>query len=243
MAVAESSSGVLVYSTIPEVNELWGIGNVRAPIMKYRKLDNNLDGIVDDFIIKVALPMAETETLNRISLLLFFDLMVQERIQLKMETLLYTVHESSYPGKGLEVTGSLRLNQVTPIRGNFSDYQGDLLNSTYATSYSDVTPAAIVARSALRNVTTLLEQSSVVWLPGTPSGTYNVTLRVRVPDQPIRYIPKTGEMLKWAWVQFVPLLLLVYCLLEPFRWFVFRYQVVPTRVTVDAAPPNKLHLS
>lgn len=62
-----------------------------------------------------------------------------------------------------------------------------------------------------------------------------------LPKQDLPYIPGAAEVLKWAWVQYISLFILLAYFLSFVRFYVFRYQIVDTYVANDVTPPQKAH--
>ena len=79
-----------------------------------------------------------------------------------------------------------------------------------------------------------------LWQSGAESA-FTVEVHLRLPEQMIPYIPNASEALKWAWVQYIALFLLLAWFLAFVRAFVFRYQLVPTYIASDTRPPQKVH--
>ena len=76
-------------------------------------------------------------------------------------------------------------------------------------------------------------------------GEFQFNLVLRVPThQPIVYYPSASELLKFAWIQYLAMLIIVYKLVLSAKDFIFRNQVVETRVVLDhssSAPRQKTH--
>lgn len=67
-------------------------------------------------------------------------------------------------------------------------YNTPILIGSNITSIENVLLPPIMANYFLRNETTAFETDSSVWVSGENMDTFDVKLRVRVPEQEIRYV-------------------------------------------------------
>lgn len=78
---------------------------------------------------------------------------------------------------------------------------------------------------------------SNLFFRGTPAVKHE-----RVYVRACRYIPGLGEVLKWAWVQYLAVFLILYWLLEKVVFpFLFKYQILRTNPLSDIMPANRQH--
>jgi transmembrane protein 231 len=71
-------------------------------------------------------------------------------------------------------------------------------------------------------------------LRGGSSNQVNVNMKIRIPsNQLVAYKPMFLEVMKFAWIQYLSLLLPVLWVIYQFARFVFRNQIFETSVTVD----------
>lgn len=72
------------------------------------------------------------------------------------------------------------------------------------------------------------------------SRTAKVSMDVVVPiNQRVLYIPGVLETLKFAWVQYLALLIPSLLIFYGVSGFIFRYQIVETSVTSDLVPKKR----
>ncbi|XP_029414455.1 transmembrane protein 231 isoform X2 [Nannospalax galili] len=103
----------------------------------------------------------------------------------------------------------------------------------------------IVAAYQERNVTTVLSDPNPIWLVGRAAeAPFVINAVVRYPVEVISYQPGFWEMIKFAWIQYVSILLIFLWVFERIKIFVFQNQVVTTiPVSVPRGEVSKEHLS
>uniref|UniRef100_A0A2R8MP92 Transmembrane protein 231 n=1 Tax=Callithrix jacchus TaxID=9483 RepID=A0A2R8MP92_CALJA len=120
-----------------------------------------------------------------------------------------------------------------------------VINRTSPFAY-DYDLTRIVAAYQERNVTTILSDSNPIWLVGRAADApFVINAVIRYPVEVISYQPGFWEMVKFAWVQYVSILLIFLWVIERIKIFVFQNQVVTT-VPVTAMPRGEVwkeHLS
>ncbi len=80
-----------------------------------------------------------------------------------------------------------------------------------------------------------------LWKSSSSASSFTLQVDLKLPTQDIPYIPGAAEVLKFAWVQYISLFILLAYFMSFVRAFVFRYQVVETFVASDTRPPQKVH--
>uniref|UniRef100_A0A2K5QD61 Transmembrane protein 231 n=1 Tax=Cebus imitator TaxID=2715852 RepID=A0A2K5QD61_CEBIM len=94
--------------------------------------------------------------------------------------------------------------------------------------------------------TTILSDPNPIWLVGRAADApFVINAVIRYPVEVISYQPGFWEMVKFAWVQYVSILLIFLWVFERIKIFVFQNQVVTT-VPVTATPRGEVwkeHLS
>lgn len=106
---------------------------------------------------------------------------------------------------------------------------------------SDYDLTRIVAAYQERNVTTILTDPSPIWLVGRAAeAPFVVNAVIRYPVEVISYLPGFWEMIKFAWIQYVSILLIFLWAFERIKRFVFQNQVVTT-IPVTAMPQGELY--
>jgi len=60
--------------------------------------------------------------------------------------------------------------------------------------------------------------------------------RVRIINNKIHYIPGLAELLKWAWIQYFSIMVLVAAFVLPFLTFAMKQRIFATYLNVDRMP-------
>ncbi len=76
-------------------------------------------------------------------------------------------------------------------------------------------------------VSTVLSNSHTVWQSGA-SNTFTVNIELTYPKQTITYSPGFWQLLKFAWIQYLAILVILYYVLNCVRKFVFENQIILT---------------
>eukprot|EP00750_Incisomonas_marina_P008283 INCI15417.1.p1 GENE.INCI15417.1~~INCI15417.1.p1 ORF type:complete len:172 (-),score=25.83 INCI15417.1:64-579(-) len=159
-----------------------------------------------------------------------------------METLAIFQGTTSRPAARLVADGSLDLQQRSLLwtNGGFSYLYEDepLLDTDAFSSIEDVLPSSIIAAYNQRNFTTRFNVPYPVWVPQPPptegrNPHFVLEMTVRNTLQNVEYIPNLAEMLKFAWIQYFAMLVIVYTLCYGIKMLVFPNQVFETEVLID----------
>ncbi|KAL4613700.1 transmembrane protein 231 isoform X1 [Arapaima gigas] len=233
LIVATSTSGDYVaWSTFPKFNSLQG-NKLRIPSTSAREEDQNQDGKLDRLHLLLELPLRPEEQVYSIQLLLTFSYQLSRMSSVVMQSLLLLQHSSSIPGSQLFLSGDLRLQQREPLlhRGLDTRYNVSIINanSPFSSSYD---LAQIIEMYEERNLTTVLSSPNPVWTFGRAAAApFQLKAVIRYPMDIIRYpfrSPGFWEMIKFAWIQYVSVLLIFLWVFQRVQTFVFQNQVLPT---------------
>ncbi|XP_006011881.1 transmembrane protein 231 [Latimeria chalumnae] len=239
MIVGTSLDGDYVtWSTFKNFNNLQG-SNLRVPLVLVREEDRNQDGKMDQLNFKLELPVGPLEQVYSVQLILCFSYELFRKSTFVMQSMAFIQHASPIPGAQLYVNGDLRLQQLQPLghRGIDTRYNIPVIDGTspFARAY-DLTN--IIGQYQSRNVTSVLFNPSPVWLVGRATNApFVINAVIRYPGEIITYQPGFWEMIKFAWVQYVSVLLIFLWVFERIKIFVFQNQVL----TTVPVPPYKQH--
>ncbi|XP_019961715.1 transmembrane protein 231 [Paralichthys olivaceus] len=230
----------VAWSTFPHLNNMLGT-NLRIPGVSVREEDTNQDGKFDLLTFKLQLPLKAEEQVHSVQLLLTFSYQLFRMSTVVMQSLVYVQHSSSVPGAKLFISGDLRLQQRTPLphRGLYNIYNVSVIDgsSPFASAY-DLDD--IIRRYQQRNLTTVLSCPMPVWTVGRAAGSpFELNAEIRYPVEVISYRPGFWETIKFAWIQYVSVLLIFLWVFERIQRFVFQNQVL----TTVPVPVGKPHLS
>ncbi|XP_060041142.1 transmembrane protein 231 isoform X1 [Erinaceus europaeus] len=221
--------GFLAWSTFPAFNRLQG-DHLRVPLVTTREEDRNQDGKMDMLHFKLELPLQSMEHVVGVQLILTFSYQLHRMSTFVMQSMAFLQSSFPVPGSQLYVNGDLRLQQKQPLSYSGLDvrYNVSIINGTspFASDY-DLTH--IIAAYQERNVTTILTDLNPIWLVGRAAeAPFVINAVIRYPTEVISYLPGFWEMIKFAWIQYVSILLIFLWVFERIKKFVFQNQVVTT---------------
>ncbi|XP_007938564.1 transmembrane protein 231 [Orycteropus afer afer] len=233
--------GYLAWSTFPAFNRLQG-DHLRVPLVSTREEDKNQDGKMDVLHFKLELPLQSTEHVLGVQLILTFSYQLHRMSTFVMQSMAFLQTSFAVPGSQVYVNGDLKLQQRQPLSCDGLDvrYNVSVINgsSPFASDY-DLTH--IIAVYQERNVTTILMDPNPIWLVGRAAAApFVINAVIRYPVEVISYQPGFWEMIKFAWVQYVSILLVFLWLFERIKMFVFQNQVVTT-IPVTPVPQGELY--
>ncbi|KAM4603185.1 transmembrane protein 231 [Discoglossus pictus] len=243
IAMNSTSGSYVAWSTFQGFNSLVG-DQLRIPQVSAREEDKNQDGKMDQLNFKLELPLQATENVYGVQLILTFSYQLYRMSTFVMQSMAFIQYSSAIPGAQLYINGDLKLQQRQPLnhQGVDTRYNISVINgsSPFAGSY-DITN--IISSYQERNVTTVLNAPSPVWLVGrSSSDPFVIDALIRYNVETITYMPGFWEMIKFAWIQYVSVLLIFLWVFERVKIFVFQNQVL---TTIPTAPvnPTKNHQS
>nr|KAF6318982.1 transmembrane protein 231 [Pipistrellus kuhlii] len=243
--------GFLAWSTFPAFNRLQG-DHLRVPLVSTREEDRNQDGKMDMLHFKLELPLQSTEHVLGVQLILTFSYQLHRMSTFVMQSMAFLQSSFAIPGSQLYVNGDLRLQQRQPLSYDGLDvrYNVSVINGTSPFAY-DYDLTHIVAAYQERNITTILTDPNPIWLVGRAAeAPFVINAVIRYPVEVISYpfysltvytyLPGFWEIIKFAWIQYVSILLIFLWVFERIKRFVFQNQVVTT-IPVTAMPQGELY--
>lgn len=240
VAATSTDGDYVAWSTFPHLNNMLG-SRLRIPSVSVREEDKNQDGKLDLLNFQLELPLKPDEQVYSIQLLLTFSYQLFRMSTVVMQSLAYVQYSSSVPGSRLFVSGDLRLQQRTPLphRGLYNIYNVSVIDgsSPFAASYD---LDAIIESYQDRNLSTVLSCPMPVWTVGRAAASpFELKAQIRYPLEVVTYRPGFWETIKFAWIQYVSVLLIFLWVFERIQRFVFQNQVL----TTVPIPLGKPHLS
>ncbi|KAJ4938118.1 hypothetical protein JOQ06_002744 [Pogonophryne albipinna] len=227
VAATNTQGDYVAWSTFPHLNNMLG-ANLRIPAVSVREEDQNQDGKLDLLNLQLHLPLKPEE---------------QRMSTVVMQSLAYVQHSSSVPGAKLFISGDLKLQQRTPLphRGVYNVYNVSVIDgsSPFASAYD---LDNIIRSYQNRNLTTVLSCPMPVWTVGRAAGSpFQINAEIRYPVEVIRYPLLNAsfwETIKFAWIQYVSVLLIFLWVFERIQRFVFQNQVL-TAVPIPVGKPHQ----
>ncbi|XP_016351560.1 transmembrane protein 231-like [Sinocyclocheilus anshuiensis] len=240
IGATDTAGSYIAWSTFPNFNRLIG-DNLRIPSVSVQEEDRDQDGKSDFLVLQINIPLKPEEQMFGIQLLLTFSYQLFRMSTVVMQTLAFVQHSSPVPGSQLFICGDLKLNQRTPLphRGLHSTYNVSLIDgsSLFASTYD---LPNIIRLYQQRNLTTYLSGVIPVWTVGRAANSpFQISAQINYTVEIITYRPGFWEMIKFAWIQYVSVLLIFLWVFQHIQTFVFQNQVLPT----TAVAPFKQHSS
>uniref|UniRef100_A0A8C5SBB8 Transmembrane protein 231 n=1 Tax=Laticauda laticaudata TaxID=8630 RepID=A0A8C5SBB8_LATLA len=226
-ALTDSGGGLVGWSSFATFNRLLGT-RLRVPLVSAREEDSNQDGVTDLLRFQLELPLLPSERVVGIQLLLTFSYELHRMSTFVMQSMAFLQSFSPVPGSQVCVNGDLKLHQRQPLHhaGLDSRYNVSVINSTspFAQDYDFVN---IVETYQKRNVTTVLSGPSPIWVTGrSPDQPFVIQAFIHYPMELIVYQPGFWEMMKFAWMQYISILLIFLWIFERIKIFLLRNQVL-----------------
>ncbi|XP_055078257.1 transmembrane protein 231 [Periophthalmus magnuspinnatus] len=241
IATTSAQGEYVAWSTFPHFNHLVG-ARLRIPALSVREEDDNQDGKLDRLLLEMQLPLRVEEQLYSLQLLLTFSYQLFRMSTVAMQSLACVHYSSAVPGAQLFISGDLRLQQRAPLphRGLYNIYNVSVIDSSspFASAYEF---DDIIRKYQQRNLTTLLSTAMPVWKPGrAPTAPFMLRAEIHYSTETITYRPGFWETIKFAWIQYVSVLLVFLWVFQRIQTFVFEKQLLTT-VPGEPAHHHKLH--
>lgn len=227
------------WSTMENFNNLLN-DQIRVPTIKSTESDWNRDGKLDGIDMELEMPVDDNENVLAVKLFLLFDVKIHRFSSVQMQGLAYVNSMTSLASTGMSISGDLSLVQKQPLshKGRDDRYKQPVFdpNNVHA---EDFQFAKILQSYGARNVSVRLTNDYILWERG--SSTYGMPFTIKVhinySVQSISYYPGFWQMLKWAWVQYISVLIVFVYFFRKVKAFVFSKQVLPSL----QVPPKTCH--
>ncbi|VDK88848.1 unnamed protein product [Litomosoides sigmodontis] len=227
----EAPNSYYVWSSYPLLNHAEE-AHVRIAVVEECESDFNDDGKPDFIELNVTFPTEKKDKIRGIFYMFLLEYQLDQRSRFSMEAAVLDNLEHALASSSLTISGDLWLDQAAPFWSSDQDLnrEGVLINesSLELTQYS---PAVILTRYSFRNFTTFLKRKSVVWT-SKPDGNDNFVLRlsIRIVEQQLFYRTGLLELLKWAWIQYFSIFIIVHYFINKLRQFLFENHLLSTIV-------------
>ncbi|XP_004209343.2 transmembrane protein 231 isoform X1 [Hydra vulgaris] len=229
----QTTGKLIGYSTIENLNTVLLGENTRFPIVRSYEVDQNLDGKNDFMKFEVQTPVLDNELIQSIQLLLFFDYRLYTYSNLQMESLAFISFQTCIPGSEFKSNGVLKFVQKYPLphRGSLTKYDVPIIDST-SQNILDFDLHNILSSYQTRNISTTFVGSYPVWR-GQPSASvpFSVKLHIEYPEETIIYHPGFWQLIKFAWIQYLSILLVFIYFFHKVKTFVYKNQIFDSTLT------------
>ncbi|KAG7311370.1 hypothetical protein JYU34_002409 [Plutella xylostella] len=178
-----------------------------------------------DFKFIVNPPLDRTVT--SVVLILGLDFQLKATCPLHMQSLAVVNKDFAVPPSGLKYYGDLLLQQVEHLPcikySVDTKYNRSLLN--FNKGVTDNVIDNIMKSYFERTVTTQVKTFNSRATNGH-TGAIDVEVHIRVPEMEILYIPSLLQELKWAWPQYLSLVVVFYWIINRIKRFVFNNRLL-----------------
>lgn len=197
-------------------------------MIKSREEDNNRDGKYDELYFEIQVQLLQNQDAHAVTLFLLFDYKLYKMSSFQMESLGVIHYSSSLPGARFDVVADLRLTQKQLLHNRGRDVR---FNKTVM-NMEDIFPESfslhtLLKNYAKRNVSTILKNVYPLWTVGRPADEpFFITAIIHYPEETILYKPGFWQIMKWAWIQYVSVLVIFMCVFRTVKSYVFQNQLI-----------------
>lgn len=235
---------MMFWSTEEQANKYVGTQYVRLPVIKSWMTDVNADGIQDEFHFKIKMPMKNNEDVQKLSLVLFFQVMLQGQVRMVMEAIATVQGETIMPSHAFETIGDLQLVQAVPfpVGGTRRVYESSLFEDGSIESVQKVLLSNVFESYTQRNESLRFEQRYHDFqgiAPGSHTRYFEASVKAFIRPQEISYVPGPAEALKFAWMQYLSILVIALVLWWLVCEVLFSERVLSTRMVMDTQSPKE----
>ncbi|GMR49204.1 hypothetical protein PMAYCL1PPCAC_19399 [Pristionchus mayeri] len=216
----ESERGVRYATTL---HSLESIPAFLPSSVSSQNLDHNGDGRPDEITLTVAVP-TNVSYPSTLSLLFFFDTQLDYHDIIETETVLHLRVPLSSP-HSLLITSPLTLHQLTPLTSSMQ-FPRVLISDTDPTRMRAF-PRDLMQTIANRPIGLQLARPMITPLTTTVvPNQFSIKLSLTVPASRIAYQTRFFELIKWAWIQYLAIAIIVYWVCEGIAAYLFENRII-----------------
>ncbi|XP_072936821.1 transmembrane protein 231 [Epargyreus clarus] len=191
--------------------------------IQIQEYDYDRDSKNDRLDFKFHINIPPERRITSIILILEMDYQLRATCPLHMQTLTIVNKEFALPSSGFQYYGDIILYQTAhlPCQRNVinTEYNSSIFN--YVDENNNENAVDFIMRHFLqREVTTELKTTFSRTSFGH-TGSFTISIYLRIPKTKVIYVPSLLQELKWAWPQYLSLALIFYWLFERVKRFVF----------------------
>ncbi|XP_049773769.1 transmembrane protein 231 [Schistocerca cancellata] len=226
-------------------SNFWNLNSIlsdysHCSVVKTREEDRDIDGKNELLFFEMELLLHRTEAVFSLILFLVFDYKLYKYSAFQMESLAIIQHSSSLPGARFDIVGDLKLVQKQPL---FHD--GRDVSFNYSCIDEESTDPQvfnlqkIIKEYVARNVSTAVTNAYPLWTVGRAAGApFVISATIYYPEDTILYKPGFWQVVKWAWVQYLSVLVVIMYITNKIKAYVFgnhlisSFRIVPWKKDV-----------
>jgi hypothetical protein len=213
-------------------------------------VDENGDGITDRFEINIQFPCKESEHVQGVSILLFFEIVLYQEVRYIFDSIAHIEYEGGIPLRSLRIDGDfkLRQTQILQSKGAYSPDTGNELLSSIKNSNSaqDYSISHINNMYSSRNLSMVFTPFLSLPKPefhsqilGPSLSLFNISININIPKQSYYYSPPVSKMLKDAWIQYLSVFVVTWFLLYRLYSFAINSHLLRSHQVTDIKIENR----
>ncbi|CAB3230835.1 unnamed protein product [Arctia plantaginis] len=189
--------------------------------------DFNNDGKYEILDFKIYLNIPQQRTLTSMMFIVMLDFQLKTVCPLQMESLAVINKDFVMSPSGFKYYGDLQFYQSShlPCKQNLIDtrYNSAFLNFTKNKNGNKVD--FLLGNYFMREVTT---HTKTIYsrIQQGHTGSMEIQIFLRIPEMEIIYVPSLLQELKWAWPQYLSLVILFYWIINKIKMFVFNNRLL-----------------
>jgi len=191
-----------------------------VPSVSVDDQDTDRDGLTDQ--LNITLQFTESD-IRSCQALLIFQYQLSDLCDLVMETPIYI--QSTVTDQRVVVYGDMSLQQRQTLQPHnpHTVYNSSLIQDpALLQSYDTVDILNSVSK---RSMSTKLDE---LYSVGSPGDHFTISYVINIPPQSVRYEPGFWEAMKYAWIQYITLLVIARYVVCAVRTFVFQNMILTT---------------
>jgi len=220
ISLIHTADETYLWSTYPSLNTM-AQDMLAVPSLSVAEHDLQRDGKLDQ--LNLTLHYTTTNIVS-VQLVVFVQYQLSDLCNMVMESALFV--QQTVLGDNMVIQGDLELVQreVLKAYNTHNAYNTPLV--TEDMSLESYQLSKILSSASSRTLSTRLSHEYALSGPGEEGLT--LSLIINVQDQLIRYEPGFWEALKYAWIQYLALFIIVYTITQQLRSCVFENMIVIT---------------
>jgi transmembrane protein 231 len=204
------------------------LDEIAIPIVKFREDDYNFDRINDHLSLQAIYPNLPYN-ITGIQGLLFFETHYKSYASVTLQGMIY--FSSSWPVSAYKcwMSGDLSLYQRIPFpsSGISTTFNTTIFNDSTVLNFDDYKITNVLKRYHKRNITITMDNVYTHWEHGLGDN-FTFQLDLIYPHHVVTYTPGFWQVIKFAWIQYLSVLVVLYVLMKRVESFVYRNQVIIT---------------
>ncbi|KAJ2953742.1 hypothetical protein O0L34_g1368 [Tuta absoluta] len=228
VAETEDLSQPIMCGEAALVGDLNHSGEEFCAELQVQEKDYNTDNINDILQLKFLLNIPKERTVASITLILALDFQLKNVCPYHMQSLAVINRNFAVPPSGLKYYGDIQFHQVVHlpclrhhIDNKYNTSVFEYANDNYNENVVDFILENYFSRQVITETKTLFARSQ-----NGHTGTMTLDIHLRIPEVQIKYTPSLLQELKWAWPQYLSIVIIFYWIFYNIKRFVFKNRLI-----------------